>query len=71
MAGEVGMQASGRLGQLLAQHRLAATLSFRHRERCGRLIQGGSHKGFCSRQDGETCFRQRRTDYKCRERGDS
>lgn len=50
------MQASGGLGHCLAQHRLVARLSFRHRERCGRLILGGSCKLFCSRQHGEACF---------------
>jgi hypothetical protein len=48
--------------------RLEDGLSFRHCERCSRLIHGRSHKRFCGRDDDGDCYRTRRSAGRRKER---
>lgn len=49
-------------------NRLNASLSFRHCQRCGRLISGKANKIFCSEEDNCECYRKRKRDDKRRSR---
>lgn len=46
---------------LLLDH-LESQRSYRHCERCARLIQGQRNKRFCSEEDNQDCFRGRRAE---------
>jgi hypothetical protein len=48
--------------------RLNASQSFRHCERCGRLISGKADKRFCAELDNSECYRARRREDKRRAR---
>jgi hypothetical protein len=48
--------------------RLEDGLSFRHCERCSRLIHGRSHKRFCGHEDNVDCYRERRSAGRRRQR---